>query len=593
MTILSDKTYPRTLDGLITRLLAEAPPEGLVEAWLFEDEGARRRGEARLAEAGISARLHSAYKPLLHFVLEDLAHEIAEAEAITLRYPLHRQAPENRFLLETYPLAALYPKVRWTFEKGEEQALTYRLLLERANQPPRHVEIFAPNRLHRDAVGEQYLSPTGWLRIRDGKGRTITDQRLPCDLEILFAETIAIIANAPWRSSEPFFDQLNISVSLPGDERPLPWGREVISLREALHEDLYFSLLEFFQQRGGRPLGDRGLKPGQIVPEVRQGEGPPRVVIASLPLDGDDPPGPHQDLATAATPLAPAQIAAELATIAGTPFTAISLAGRTIAAIYHPGQDLPVMISGGQHANETSGVVGALRAAHLLAARATSHFTVAPLENPDGYALHRRLIRDNPDHMHHAARYTALGDDLGHRGNDLHEAAILRQALRLSGARLHINLHGYPSHEWTRPFSGYVPRGFAIWTLPKGFFLIIRHHAAWESEARHFLEKLCRRLATHPGLVDFNQRQMELYRRHSATPGFPMLHGFPYLMERNDDQETPLMLITEYPDETCHGPSFVAAHEAQTAAALAAYEVFQEIEGKRETAPERQGEGKC
>ena len=76
--------------------------------------------------------------------------------------------------------------------------------------------------------------------------------------------------------------------------------------------------------------------------------------------------------------------------------------------------------------------------------------------------------------MHHAARYTGLGDDVESRGDTpVYESLIRKEALALMDAKLHINLHGYPAHEWTRPLSGYLPRGFELWTIPKGFFVII------------------------------------------------------------------------------------------------------------------------
>lgn len=577
MTLISDKTYPRTLDTLVDRLLRCASAGQRVVAWLFDDERDRRQAEAKLADAGITARLHSAYKPLLHFFLEDLDSAMADIVAVTIDYPICEQAPENRFLLETYPLAALYPHIHFTFTAKRRNSPIYELHVQGAEGKSVPHEVFAPNRLHRDPVGEQYLSPTGWLKLYDLNGTPIADERLETDYEALFADSVESIAGYPWRDTEPFFDELNISVTLTGSERTLGWGQEVISLQEALHEDLYFSLLELFQHRAGRPLGDRNLQPGQIVPEVRFGKGDARVVITTQPLSATDLPALSQELTTASAPLSVAQVAAELSAIVGTSFAARSLAGRTVPAIYHSGSDYPVMISGGQHANETSGVIGALRAAKGLAERDSTHFTVAPLENPDGYALHQRLIRDNPKHMHHAARYTALGDDLGHRQDDLYEAAIRRQALQVSGAQLHINLHGYPSHEWTRPLSGYIPRGFALWTLPKGFFLILRHHLSWAAEAELFLSRLTSRLATVPGLQAFNAEQISLYRRHSGTQGFAMSHGFPYLLEPLDNPEIPLVLITEYPDETCHGAAFLCAHDAQTATALAAYDVFQQL----------------
>ncbi|MFP3435835.1 peptidase M14, partial [Paraburkholderia sp. SIMBA_061] len=77
---------------------------------------------------------------------------------------------------------------------------------------------------------------------------------------------IQAVADHGWGDNEPYFEELNIRVTHPAEDLPLAVGDEVVSLREALHEDFYFSLLEVFQKKSGRPLGDRGLKPGQIVP---------------------------------------------------------------------------------------------------------------------------------------------------------------------------------------------------------------------------------------------------------------------------------------------------------------------------------------
>src|SRR5690606_15311595 len=180
-------------------------------------------------------------------------------------------------------------------------------------------------------------------------------------------------------------------------------------------------------------------------------------------------------LDTATAPLSAEQIASELAAIGGKSFTATARSGRQVKATHVAGCDIPIMISGGQHANETTGVVGALRAAKFLAKRPVAHFTIAtlgevralraakfrtkrpgahsplaPSENAEGYALHQRLRQDNPRHMSHAARYTALGDDLEYRsaenaGPYLFEKAIRTAAQAMTSARLHVNLHGYPS----------------------------------------------------------------------------------------------------------------------------------------------------
>lgn len=184
--------------------------------------------------------------------------------------------------------------------------------------------------------------------------------------------------------------------------------------------------------------------------------------------------------------------------------------------------------------------------------------------------------------MHHAARYTALGDDLDYRSAEsdrdaLYEKAIRLKAHALSGAQLHLNLHGYPSHEWARPLSGYVPRNFAMWTLPKGFFLIMRHHAGWTAQAMALLDRVTRHLGSIPGILDFNRRQIDLYEIHAGETGFQIINGFPCLPAIDERHAVPLTLITEYPDETIYGDAFIAGHTAQMETVLAAYDAWQAI----------------
>ena len=180
--------------------------------------------------------------------------------------------------------------------------------------------------------------------------------------------------------------------------------------------------------------------------------------------------------------------------------------------------------------------------------------------------------------MHHAARYTAFGNDLQSQplGRPF-EHAIREQAIETSGAELHINLHGYPAHEWTRPLNGYVPRGFEMWTIPKGFFLILRHQPGWEAAAKQLVDTVTQQLAQVPGLVAFNATQIALFETHAGALTFPVVNGFPYLLSEDPDQLTPLMLITEYPDETVTGDAFVQAHTAQMATVIAAYHAFQTL----------------
>ena len=571
MSQIFDQTFERTLDTL----LANAEPGQSFEAWTFDDAKSRRETEERLKKKGVSARIRSAYKPLLFTFLEEI--NLDGVDTIEVRYPVHANAPANRFRLEAYPLAALVGDTKIDFIAREDDALHYDVTLSR-NGKKETLKVLAPNRVHADIVGETNVSPTGWFR----PAGNALGERLETDYERLFEAAIHAVANHGWGDEEPYFEELNIRVAHPAEDLPLSLGDEVVSLREALHEDFYFSLLEFFQKKSGRPLGDRGLKPGQIVPEIVKSEGEISVHIEARTLTTAFLDGNEQPIDTAREPVAAGQLAKLLEEIGGEAFEARSRSGRILAARYVAGSDAAVMVSGGQHPNETTGIVGAIRAARKLADRKGAHFTISPLENPDGYALHQRLRVDNPRHMHHAARYTALGDDLEYRtpensGSHINEKEIRFKAQEMSGASLHVNLHGYPSHEWTRPLSGYVPRNFAMWTVPKGFFLIIRHHADWERQAEALLDRVTRHLGAIPGLLDYNNRQIALYEIHAGETGFRIINGFPCLSSIDDRHTVPMTLITEYPDETIYGDDFITGHTAQMETVLSAYDAWQEI----------------
>ncbi|MDP2792118.1 MAG: hypothetical protein Q8O15_10235 [Rectinemataceae bacterium] len=622
MNVLLDTVFPRTLDRIVAEYsgFSKTHPGTRLEFWTFDNGADRREAERKLLATGVEARIYSAYKPLLCCFLEDVAHEgLARVEVI---YPKHPGCAPDRFLLEAYPLSAFFPDAEVSFaaaevaaeiageadgnsaraigEAGDSEAgdsarnnpagsFTYLVRLVYADGRAESRRVFAPNRVYEDHTGETVVTSAGWMRLRAPDGSE-TEGTLQTEYEAIYSDALKAVSDHEWGKTEPFFEVLSMRVTLPACDIPLPLGEEVLSLKEALHEELYFSLLELFQKKTGRPVSDRTIRPGQAVPEISGGE-VPSLKIELKPLSAEDKVTDMEagtgteDLAFARHPIAAARVSAELEMIAGLiecrPFQTKSYSGRTISGIYRPGSEAAVMISGGQHANETTGIVGALRAARELARRPASHFAVSPLENPDGYALHRMLCVENPKHMHHAARYTALGNDLEYQVDGrLYEKAIRVEAERLTGAKLHINLHGYASHEWTRPLSGYIPRGFPTWMLPHGFFLVLRHHAAWADRAREFLELLTLRLAAVPELLAFTRDQLKLYSCYVKTPPFQVINGFPCELSINETSTIPLRLITEYPDETIHGDAFIAGHTAQKETVLAAYEVFQSLQAK-------------
>ena len=526
----------------------------------------------------MSARIRSAYKPLVHAFLEEI--ELADLERVVVRYPVHPEALPLRFLSEAYPLAALLDLVETKFVPGADD-LTYRVSAQYRDGRLVETDIFAPNRLRSNHLEELDLTPTGWLRAKRPSADVLdVDQAIVTENETAFQKIMEAIAGHSWPAQEPYAETIAIDVTVPGIERPLVYGDEVISTREALHEDLYFSVLEFFKRRSGRSLDDRSLQPGQIVPDIREGYGDAVVRVELAPFGvPENPIRPAQDIERADGAPSLAQIYSELTDLPGETFEGRSREGRLVPGLYRAGSRPAVLVTAGQHANETSAPVGALRAVRRLLANPDANVAFVPIENPDGYALHGRLCAHNPRHMHHAARYTSLGSDVEYdQGSVIYEKGARMEALARCGAQLHINLHGYPAHEWTRPFTGYLPRGFELWTIPKGFFLILRHHPAWAGKARVLIEAITRGLTAVPGLAEFNRRQIEICSIHSGAASYEIINQVPCLLVEDERHPSPLTLITEFPDETIYGEPYRFAHTVQMTTVLAAEAAFAAME---------------
>lgn len=576
MTTLLDLRLPRTLNTLLDRFQAPEWPGMLVEAWVFEDREARRAAEATLRARGFQAAIRSAYKPLVHAFLEEI--DLAGVTAVTIGLP--PEVPQ-RFQVEAYPLPGLIAPIPVTYAEGRTPE-HYEVTLVRDGQPE-YLYVFAPNRSRPDPIGREALSPTGWLRTFP-PGCPVPNYNAAerTDYEDAFDAVIAAVRARPWPAGTPFFETLEIAIATGGIERKLPWHDECLSTREALHEDLYFSLLELFQQIGGRPIGTRDFQPGQIVPLIDAAPGDTTVRVSILPHRQQPQRAQEPEtLERASRPLTELEIAQHLAQLGGEAFGTTSVQGRAIRGLHvagqgGAGQGPGLVVTSGQHANETSGPIGALRAAPALR-RMGAHFALLPQENADGYALHHRLRAQNPRHMHHAARFTALGDDLEFRADDrpLERAARL-EAFRRTNARLHINLHGYPAHEWTRPLTGYLPGGYSPYALPRGFFLILRHHAGLEDQAHEFIQALTARLSADAALMRLNAEQIAAYQAHLGAIASPIYNGIICEIGETARQIPPFQLITEYPDETIYGDAFRLAHTTQLNTVLHAAELVLE-----------------
>jgi hypothetical protein len=141
--------------------------------------------------------------------------------------------------------------------------------------------------------------------------------------------------------------------------------------------------------------------------------------------------------------------------------------------------------NGRQHANEVSATNYILKFTELLATKNEYqpfinqiNFVFHPIENPDGAQLAYKLQKLTPFHSLHAGRYSTLGIDVGHQVNADHpilpEARVRRELYSRWLPDIHLNLHGYPSHEWVQQFSAYSPFLFRDYWIPRGWFVYYR-----------------------------------------------------------------------------------------------------------------------
>lgn len=585
--ILVDEHLPSTLETLVEAYAVDAYRGAEIELWVFDGSQRRRRFEAVFATAGVKARIRSAYKPLVHHFLEEI--DLDGSQEIEIRYPVVTDTDDNRFRLECYPVTALVGDRTLRFVAAEpsngDGPPRYKLALWSDGGTIRTPEVVAPNKFLTDPMGQRVLTNCGWIRITGTIDPALqVDEALETDQELAFARAIEALKTIPQTTVEPYFDRLHLRIEAPFYELSLPFAKECLSTAEAMHEDLYFSGLEIFKARHGKArhgkaAEDRKIAPGQIVPEIVVTEHTVRVYVHAAPdplLAQDIKPikGSTADLAAVETWLGPQTIKAHLDALDGEAYEARSFRGRPIWGRYFKGEAPGVVISSGQHANEPSGPVGALRAAAQLRAEGTSNFAVAPMNNPDGYALFRELVQRNPNHMHHAARYTAVGCDL-ERYDRAFENEIRYLGRDRTGAELHLNLHGYPSHEWTRPFTGYVPREFERWTLPKGFFLILNYHPGFKERGEAVISAMVDALAGYEPIVELNRSQLEFRKPYVEDTTFEVIKHIPVFTKERDKGLFPIEVITEAPDETIYCQDFIHAHTAQMIATLAAVHHYQ------------------
>jgi len=261
------------------------------------------------------------------------------------------------------------------------------------------------------------------------------------------------------------------------------------------------------------------------------------------------------------------------------------------------------------HANEVSSTTAAFRLAESLtsdpkwsALRRAVNVVILPFTNPDGAALHQELVAEHPTWKHHAARYNAVGLEVGYAHHDRQspfgEARFRREVWEQWLPDVIVDNHGVPSHEWSQHFAGFgSPPRFPVcyWMVQALLYGIIPH--ADTPEHTPFAETLRRRLAqaiaADPDLAPANATYGHRYHRWGTSrvpQRFPadIADDFlcyvtkltPDVASRNFAVRYPrtstLDWVTEVPDETAHGEHLALTAHAHLVANQATLRLMQE-----------------
>lgn len=199
-----------------------------------------------------------------------------------------------------------------------------------------------------------------------------------------------------------------------------------------------------------------------------------------------------------------------------------------------------IVYSGRQHANEVSSTSHVLRLAENLvrdpdtrAALKKVNVVIHPIDNPDGANLSIALMHMDPDFLVHPGYHGALTADVqtGLWDSDpiYPESRTRRQLWEQWLPDAFINPHGYPSHEWVQPFSGYTAwmirrqgvESGRTWWIPRGWFTSLGYLSGADyphnkDVAYELRERIADNFNKVPGAMDLEDRMNSRYDRYGV-----------------------------------------------------------------------------
>ena len=296
------------IEGMVLPAAATGEPVA-VRARLSEPPDVRRRLEEEVRAAllergadpqGTLVEVRSAFKQGYSWLHEGVMPRLDGADIGEILIRFRRNDPPAE-----WPQQAIHTPVRWLHEIFPidevlardlgldldrirfEQILegpTYEVVVTDSQGDVTLTESFDPKWVMRPYVDrfrdyERVRVTTGWIEARAGD-RTLADERIVTDPEAFWdyyqGTTLPAVYDYVMERHEgiprggdadaPFFGELVVEVELSEPDYRLGVDNEIHSTMDALHEEVYFGTIEFFDLIGRNSRGQGLAYPGRVIP---------------------------------------------------------------------------------------------------------------------------------------------------------------------------------------------------------------------------------------------------------------------------------------------------------------------------------------
>ena len=282
----------------------------------IEQQAVQELVDAGATLSEVSVSVLSAYKQGYSWLYDTIRPRLARQplDRITIRFAEIGPPPgwqqqamytPTRWLLELHPIDEVLARElglaleQITFEKMPIGSPTYEVIAWGRDGGELLRQTFEPAVVVRPYFDqfpdyEHVRVTTGWLQARVGDrqvadGRIVTDPERFWDyyqsttLPAIYDYVMEVNDGKPRAADAPHFGELTVEVTLSEPDYQIGIDQEQIAPMEALHEEIYFATLHFFDVLGRNARGEALSYPGRVIPVVQaKSDGTPGTAAISF-----------------------------------------------------------------------------------------------------------------------------------------------------------------------------------------------------------------------------------------------------------------------------------------------------------------------